>query len=340
MKGNYHSSQTSCVPYGNNPNSCTVRSGCPNSTTGIVYNPCYPCSECIIYDPNRPPPGWPNDIAPWDQRGDIPPSQRCNLLTPLTNISAKQAFEAYQLQQIDGGKGVIFIDVRTPEEVYWVGVPNQVNKLTFNDGTSVIPDLYLATLSTCPSDGTPYVEYTVNGIPHKVLSSSIVSTDLTNMTYNVPLLFVNSSTGVTQDNPLWGKQVDALVRELKPTRIIFFCRSGDRSSVGVYYQFAPFEVVFPGILSGKILAYSVDVPMPTNGYGGFEGMSYSNNMLGYRGFPGRATSGESFESVSFKDMGLPIKTSTTPKTVCVQPLTGETLKIDSLDALPWAATHP
>lgn len=329
--------------FGNNPNSRGIKSKpdscCPNPTTGAVYNPCYPCPQCITYDPNSPPPGWPNQYFPWDQRGNLPAAVRCNLTLPLKNLNARQAFEAYQLQQIDGGSGVIFLDVRTPEEVYWVGVPTQVNKLTFKDGSSVVPDLYFATLSTCPSNGTPYIEYKVNGVANKVLASTVAATDLTNMTYNVPLEFVDPSTGVSQFNPLWGKQIDALIRDLNPTRIIFFCRSGDRAAIGTYYQFVPFEQLFPGILSGKIIAYSVDVPKPTVGYGGFEGSTYGNTILGYRGFPGRATSGEPFESVSFKDMGLPIKTSTTPKTVCVQPLTGATLKIDRLDAQPWAATH-
>lgn len=59
---------------------------------------------------------------------------------------------------------------------------------------------------------------------------------------------------------------------------------------------------------------------------------YSNAMLGYRGFPGRYTaSSANVSSSSFKDMGLPIKIGTYPKTIRIQPTSGETLALDALE---------
>jgi hypothetical protein len=46
-----------------------------------------------------------------------------------------------------------------------------------------------------------------------------------------------------------------------------------------------------------------------SGRGGFEDSSYSNVYNGYRGFPERLTEIQEHPSVSWKDAGLPIKTS-------------------------------
>jgi len=313
---------------------------CPNPSGGIPFNPCYPCAECIVYDPTRPPPGWPNDLVPWAGRGDLPPETRCNLTPPLVNISAETAFDYYQNQSIDGvNHKVVMIDVRTPEEVYWVGIPAQVNSITMNTDQKIIPDNYKVILNPTCDSKAPSLKFEVNSNPVSILSSDVKTTNLTGISYNIPVEYINTVTGVKQNNPLFGKQVDALITALSPDRIIFFCRSGERSSIGCYYQFCPFEKLFPGVISGNIIAYEVEGPKGT-GVGGFEGRTYNDVMIGYRGFPGRYTADfPPEESVSFKDMGLPIKTSTLPKSVCVQPVSGALLKIDKLDAAPWADTH-
>lgn len=41
----------------------------------------------------------------------------CFITPPLTRITADEAFDAYQNQNIRGNSGVIMVDVRTPEEV-------------------------------------------------------------------------------------------------------------------------------------------------------------------------------------------------------------------------------
>lgn len=309
----------------------------------IIYEPCYPRPECVNYDPLNPPPAWPQNIPglEWETRGSIPANLRCNLTPPLININATSAVEAYETQSLDNNNGaVIFIDVRTSQEVYWIGVPTQVNSITMKNGTVFVPDLYMATLVPICEEQAPEVHFTLNGQAVSVISSDIMTTSMSAISYNIPVEFINTDTGISTLNPLWGKQADALIEATGADRIIFFCRSGQRSSIGCYYEFCPFRVLFPGILGYipgvQMLAYEVE-SATTNGRGGFEGTDYSGTMLGYRGFPGRYTafSGPT-ESASFKDHALPIKTGTIRKTIVVQPAYGELISVDSLDALPWA----
>ena len=308
-----------------------------------IYDPCYPRPECINYDPLTPPPGWPQNIPglEWETRGSIPANIRCNLTPPLINITATTAVIAYESQSIDNNNGaVVIIDVRTSQEVYWIGVPTQVNSITMKNGTIFVPDLYMATLVPVCEDQAPEIHFTLNSEAVVIVSSDVMMTSRSAISYNIPVQFLDTDTGVETLNPLWGKQADALLEVTGADRIIFFCRSGQRSSVGCYYAFCPFRVLFPGILGFipgvQMIAYEVETPT-INGRGGFEGTSYSDSMLGYRGFPGRQTQDFSAEvSASFKDHGLPIKIGTIRKTIQVQPAYGELISVDSLDALPWA----
>jgi len=206
------------------------------------------------------------------------------------------------------------------------------------NGTVYVPDYYTATLRSTCTTVAPYVQFELLGVPVQLVSSDIASTQLTGVSYNIPVEYLDTDTGISTLNPLWGKQCDALIRETGATRIIFFCRSGQRSSIGCYYEFCPFEQLFPGILGGQMIAYEVESAIQ-NGRGGFEGSNYANSMLGYRGFPDRYTANSGISpSAAFTDFGLPKDTSTLPKTVRVDPSTGATLSIDSLDALPWASS--
>ena len=303
----------------------------------LDFQPCYPRPECIAYDPNTPPPGWPEFAAPWSQRGNISAEIRCNLTPPLININATTAMYAYETQDIDSNTGnVIFIDVRTAEEVYWIGAPTQVNSITLKNGTVYVPDYFIAILE--PScDGTDdMIHFTVDDSDVWIPASSIATSHLTGVSYNVPVENIDSVTGEKSLNPLWGKQADAIIEATGADRIIFFCRSGVRSSVGCYYEFCPFRVLFGGIFSAQMVAYEVETPT-INGRGGFEGTDYNNAFLGYRGFPSRHTDSLSAEpSASFKDAGLPIDTGMLPKRARVQPLSGELMELDELDAPAWA----
>jgi rhodanese-related sulfurtransferase len=305
----------------------------------LEFQPCYPRPECTAYDPNTPPPGWPDFVAPWNQRGNISADIRCNLTPPLVNINATTAMFAYETQDIDQNSGsVIFIDVRTPEEVYWVGAPTQVNSITLKNSTVYVPDYFIATLEPSCDDTDNMIHFTVQSQDVWIPASEIASSHLTGVSYNVPVENIDSVTGEESLNPLWGKQADAIIEATGADRIIFFCRSGQRSSVGCYYEFCPFRVLFPGILGMQMVAYEVETQV-INGRGGFEGTDYNRALLGYRGFPGRYTDSLSSEpSASFKDAGLPINTGMLPKQATVQPLTGALLDLDELDAPAWANT--
>jgi rhodanese-related sulfurtransferase len=84
--------------------------------------------------------------------------------------------------------------------------------------------------------------------------------------------------------------------------VILYCRSGGRSTDCTYeFDTDAFSAV-----------YEIDDPAGNRGFGGFEGNSYKNVYNGYRGFPGRQTGVQTVPSVSWKDLGLPMKTSINP----------------------------
>ena len=313
------------------------------STTGSKGSSIAP--ECENYDPDDPPDNWPfrdpDDPLRWnsDYIANRPADLRCNLTPPLTNINSYEAFRAYQEQTLDGGEGVLLIDVRTPEEAYWVGVPAQVNEIVMSDGSSVIPDKFMAQLDPSNSQG-PRLNYEVEGNQVSTLVENVASTDLTGISYLVPVEYRDTMTGGRLLNEKFGLQLDALAHETQAQRVIFFCRSGQRSSVGCYFEFCPFQVLFPKVFTGEIKLYEVETD-EINGRGGFESTAASDRFIGYRGFPGRGTdfldSGDG-ESVSFKDMGLPIRIGDVPKTIEVGSSNNilDITHLDNLDAEPWA----
>ena len=82
----------------------------------------------------------------------------------------------------------------------------------------------------------------------------------------------------------------------KDTRLILMCRSGKRADDAAKYL----ETTL-----GYNYIYVIDHSDKT-GRGGFQGSGYSDAYNGYRGYPGRDTSGEPYPSVSWMDTGLPI----------------------------------
>jgi hypothetical protein len=78
--------------------------------------------------------------------------------------------------------------------------------------------------------------------------------------------------------------------------VIIMCRSGKRTNgCMVCFNFDFFDAV-----------YEIDQPDGEDGRGGFQGTSYGDAYNGFRGFPGRKTSFQEHESVSWSDTGLPI----------------------------------
>ena len=184
------------------------------------------------------------------------------------------------------------------------------------------------------------IEYRLNGKKKRTKVSEVASTELKGMVYNIPVQYqdpsvIDPTTGKPQImlNANFGKQIDALVQAKQQQgkvvdRIIFYCRSGQRSSIGCYYQFCPMALLSPTIIN-------YEVESAKNGRGGFEGTSYNNVFIGYRGFPGRVTKNQDEKSASFKDAGLPILIGKTPKTVKVDQ-SGNLISLDEPDAIPWA----
>ena len=84
--------------------------------------------------------------------------------------------------------------------------------------------------------------------------------------------------------------------------VVLYCRSGGRST-DCTYQFDT---------DAFFAVYEIDDPAGNRGFGGFEGNSYKNVYNGYRGFPGRETGVQTVPSASWKDSGLPMKTSVNP----------------------------
>jgi len=82
----------------------------------------------------------------------------------------------------------------------------------------------------------------------------------------------------------------------KDTRLILMCRSGKRTDEAAEYL----ETTL-----GYKHIYEIDHSDKT-GRGGFQGSGYSDAYNGYRGYPGRDTSVETYPSVSWMDTGLPI----------------------------------
>ena len=122
------------------------------------------------------------------------------------------------------------------------------------------------------------------------------------MSFNVPVERRDPVTTEKKLNPNFGKEIDALVENSNPSAMIFYCRSGQRSSTGCYFPYCP-RTFFD--FNAGIEYYEVEAVdengNAVNGKGGFEGSSSSNVYNGYRGFPGRLG-----DPVSFKDTGLPI----------------------------------
>lgn len=269
-----------------------------------------------------PPEWWPSGY---------PFPEDCMVRPPLVRISAEEAFDAYQSQEIDGHSGVVMFDVRTPEEVYWVGAPAQVNSIDLTDGESLVPDNFKAVLAPHASRNQPYtLEFDVDGKHKRVSTADVAGTDLTPIAYNVPVEYLDPATGETTLNPNFGVDTDALVADFAGTSphgvssVIFFCRSGTRSSVGCYYKYCPFSLLDPNLTAYEVEAVDA-LGNEVNGYGGFESTAASNRYLGYRGFPGRVTAGVlTTQSVSFKDYGLPILSSELPMT-----------EIGDLPNFPW-----
>jgi rhodanese-related sulfurtransferase len=214
-------------------------------------------------------------------------------------ITAEQAFDAIQTQTdpISGeSTSVALVDVRSRAEYFWVGSACQVDKIVTTKGFSLAPDLGKAKLS---GNGFHLI-FHINGRPIRLHTAGISEIQLSPIALNIPYKLWDEETGTLFLNPDFVTTVNNLSSDYDV--VIFFCRSGGRSEACLGdIDTSLFETI-----------YEIDQPDGKSGRGGFEGTSYSDVYNGYRGFPRRFTGRQEHPSVSWKDAGLPIKTSINP----------------------------
>jgi rhodanese-related sulfurtransferase len=219
----------------------------------------------------------------------------------LQRITANQAFDAVQTQTdptTHQAKKVVMVDVRTRAEFFWVGAASKVDKITLNDDTTIVPDLGKAYLI----DDGRFIMIKQKHWPRLLPVKKIKSVDMSPIAINIPYKLWDEQTAKLYINPDFPAAVEALAQQQGVQVVILFCRSGDRSEASVKsFDNSLFESI-----------YEIDRPDLQNGSGGFEGTSYNNVFLGYRGFPRRDTRMQQAPSVSWKDSALPIKTNVNP----------------------------
>ncbi len=224
-----------------------------------------------------------------------------------TPISAEAAFDALMTQtdpETGASKKIALVDVRTRAEIYWVGAPAKVDEFTLISGAKIVPDLGKVKLTI----GGLFYEYRDRGRKRYIRVQDVASVKLTPIAKNIPYQLWDETTGKSVPNGPdfinFRTAVEKLANEDGVDIVIFFCRSGGRSE-GCVAQFDP-------TLFEKL--YEMDQPSEVDGNGGFEGNTYSNKYLGYRGFPGRVTivQAPGADSTSWKDTGLPIRIGVSP----------------------------
>lgn len=219
----------------------------------------------------------------------------------LIQINANQAFDAVQTQKDPANgasKKIALVDVRTRAEYFWVGTASQVDEIIMKDDSVITPDLGKAVLI---KNGR-YIRFQLHNSHNILPISKIKEVKLSPIAINIPFKLWDEATASMNDNADFRKEVEALALENGVDIVIFFCRSGGRSEACLN--------AFDTSLFERI--YEIDQPDGENGFGGFEGTSYSNAFIGYRGFPRRDTTDRNHTSVSWKDSSLPIKTSVNP----------------------------
>ncbi len=216
-----------------------------------------------------------------------------------TPITAEQAFESAAMQRdpITGeNTRVVLVDVRTRAEYFWVGAASKVDTVFTTDGDSFIPENGKVLLTRSGLFLLFEVDDENIWLPVKKVSEIVLSP----IAINIPFKLWDETTATLFVNDNFAAEVEALANSYDV--LITFCRSGGRSEdCLVDFETDLFDAF-----------YEIDQPDGKSGRGGFEGTSYNNVYNGYRGFPGRFTEIQDHPSVSWKDTGLPIKTSVNP----------------------------
>lgn len=207
-------------------------------------------------------------------------------------ITAEQAFDAYANQEdpmTGDNANVVIVDIRTTAEHYWVGTCAQVETIVTKRGNEINPDNGKVNLI----QGGKLLKFKVSDRP-KVLPVKLVEDiDTSPIATNIPFMTWDDEDCVKVENLDFAAEMEALVADQGIDVVIMMCRSGKRSTDAVFN----FD---------SLAVYEIDQPDGKNGRGGFQGTSYHDAYNGFRGFPGRKTTFQENESVSWSDAGLPV----------------------------------
>ena len=209
-------------------------------------------------------------------------------------ITAEQAFDAYANQEdpISGDPATVaIVDVRTTAEYYWVGTCAQVDKIITTQGDEIIPDNGKVKLKS----NSRILEFDVHGHPSSLKVKRVDAIETSPIARHIPYKTWDDESCEKPLNENFASEIEALVAEGIQV-IILMCRSGKRTTECMGdIDTLLFDAV-----------YEIDQPDGKDGRGGFQGTSYGDVYNGFRGFPGRKTSFQENESVSWSDAGLPI----------------------------------
>jgi len=207
-------------------------------------------------------------------------------------ITAEQAFDAYanQVDPItDDPANVAIVDVRTMAEYYWVGTCAKVVRIITKNGEEIIPDSGKVILK---ANNSIDLEFDVDGYPTTLNVEYVDEIETSPIARHIPYKTWKDKKCEPVLNKKFAKDIEALADE-DIDIVIMMCRSGKRTS-DTEFDFSLFDAVYEIDQDGK------------NGRGGFQGTSYGDIYNGFRGFSGRKTSFQEYESVSWSDAGLPI----------------------------------
>lgn len=234
----------------------------------------------------------------------------------IDTVTAEEAFDAYMAQE-DPGTGilakVILVDIRTTAEFYWIGTCAEVTGIwtSSNSSPDNVPDNGKVKLV----DG--YLEYEVATNSFSLSVDEVEKISTSPIAINIPYqTWRRDKKCAKVYNPHFRKKIEGLAEfdtNGDPTVVIILtCRSGKRTSASVGED--PDAPLWPPQfdLSYFKAVYEIDRD-DKNARGGIQGSSYHNVYNGFRGFPGRDTSFQSNESVSWYDAGLPIHIGAFPE---------------------------
>jgi rhodanese-related sulfurtransferase len=209
-------------------------------------------------------------------------------------ITAEQAFDLYANQE-ETGANVAIVDIRTTAEYHWVGTCAKV-KIIITEDEEITPDNGKVIIRA----NSRILEFEVDGEPSALNVKHVEKIETSVIARHIPYMTWDDEGCEKVDNDDFAGEIEALASQGIDI-IIMMCRSGKRTSKAEF-NFGLFEAV-----------YEIDQPDGKNGRGGFQGTSYGDAYNGFRDFPGRKTSFQEHESVSWSNAGLPIHIGSCPE---------------------------